>query len=411
MGRKRLAILGGGPEQIVAVRTASVLGYETVVVDDDPEAAAREVADIFINTRIKEVDGLIEALELYKISGVMTHAAELAVETARVALAFGLPGLSVESAELGTYKHLRIRRFEECGLNIPAYVILKEDDTVEEWKRGAVSLRYPVVAKPTGGKGALGVLLIKNEADLVYYYNGVKTSLGSEYYIIEEYLQGLQLSTETVLSKGRPLRHNIAYRHYEGMERDHPYLIEDGHSMPVDIEADLRARIEAAIEASASALGVEDGVVKGDLLVDKDGTVYIIEMAARSSGGRFADFVTVEQCGVNILYAMVQMAMGGEVDRNRLAERFSHGVSQRFIFLEEGAVLEEMPELDDIRSTEGLLDMVFSEDFKKELTQERITSHQDRIGYVICGADERGEADRLALEVCNRIIDRMKGSR
>lgn len=407
MKRKRIAILGGGPEQIVAVRTASELGYETLVVDDNPEAPAREVADIFISTRIKEVDGLIEALEPYGISGVMTHAAELAVETACVAKAFGLPGLSVESAKLGTFKHLRIRRFEEHGLNIPAYTVLKGSGTVEEWTEAGTALRYPLVAKPTDGKGALGVLLIKNEAEIVDYYNNTRASLDSEQYILEEYLSGLQLSTETVISKGSILRHNIAYRHYEGMERFHPYLIEDGHSMPVDVDPGLRGRIEAAIEASATALGVEDGVVKGDLLVDKSGKVFIIEMAVRSSGGRFADFVTVEQCGVNILYALVQSAMGVEVDIEKLRERFSKGVSQRFIFLEEGMEIEQMPALDDIRSTEGLLDIVFSDSFRKNLKQERITSHQDRIGYVICGADDRAGADRLALEVCDIIRTRM----
>ncbi len=251
------------------------------------------------------------------------------------------------------------------------------------------------------------MLLIKNEAEVTRYYGSVRPALASDFFLLEDYLSGLQLSTETIISKGATLRHNIAQRHYEGMERYHPYLIEDGHSMPVDISVALREDIEAAIELSARALGVEDGVLKGDILVDKSGRVYIIEMAVRSSGGRFADFVTVEQCGVNILNAMVQIAMGVEVDPKMLTERFSRGVSQRFIFLKEGTTIKEMPVLDDILSTDGLLDMVFSSAFKKNLTQERITSHQDRIGYVICGGDDRAGADRLALVVCERIIDKM----
>ena len=416
MKRRRLAILGGGGEQVVAVKTAKGLGYGTIAVDDNPEAPAKGVADLFITTKIKDVEGLIGVLRPYNISGIMTHAAELAVETAQVAEALNLPGISKETADLGTFKHLRIKRFDEWGLNVPSYRIIdggkgNKDEGVDEWIRSAASLGYPLVAKPTGGKGAAGVLLIKDEAELTDYYNNVRDTLKSDFYVLEEYLPGEQFSTETVISKGTALRHNIAYRHYEGMERYHPYLIEDGHSMPVDIDGALRKKIEVAIGGAAEALGVRDGIIKGDILVDGGGRVYLIEMAVRSSGGRFADFVTVKQCGVNILHAMVQMAMGDDVDEEPLREKFSSGVSQRFIFLDEGMTVGEMPDLDDIRSTYGLLEIVFTDRFLRELRQDKIRSHGDRIGYVICSGEDRGEADRLALRICDIIRERMLASK
>ncbi|MFA6440025.1 MAG: ATP-grasp domain-containing protein, partial [Bacteriovoracaceae bacterium] len=278
----------------------------------------------------------------------------------------------------------------------------------EEWTLAGKEIGYPLVVKPSNQKGAVGVLRIQNENELFVYYSTVRQDIYSKVYVFEQFIDGNQYSTETVLVNGHCLRHNFAYRHYAGMERFYPYLIEDGHSMPVSFSSGEKESLIEAIEKSAKALGITDGIIKGDLLIDKNGNVYVIEMASRSSGGRFADFVTPHQCGVQILYALIQIAAGDTVAVETLQEKWNIGISQRFLFLPEGKTVTTIKNADIIRSMPNVLDVVFSADFIKNRTQKKIVSHASRIGYVICRGATQQEADANALTTCELLINNME---
>lgn len=400
---KTLAILGAGQEQVIAIRLARELGYRVIAVDDSEDAPGRSFADHFIQTTIKDHEQLVSALEPFRIDGIMTHAAELAIETAHVAEHFQLPGIGKRTAELGTIKHLRIEHLKKAGIHVPGYGILDPGDSLEKWFREGKRIGYPLVAKPVNNKGAFGVLLIKDEKAIELYFKDVRPGLRSDKFLLEKYLLGIQYSTESIIQNGKFLRHTFALRHYSGMERFHPYLIEDGHSMPAEIDQDVRRMMIRQIESSGNVMGMKNGVLKGDLLIDKHSTPWVLEMAARSSGGRFADFVTVKQCGVQILYAMIQIAMNEKVDARTLEERWNRGVSQRFLFLEPGTRIRQIPEADVIRAMKGVETVEFSPDFISSLEQKPITHHGARIGYVVCTGDTRGEADEFAKQTCRLI--------
>jgi biotin carboxylase len=376
--KKTLLILGGGSEQLIAVRIAKVLGYKTLVVDDNKHAVCGLEADTFISYKIKDIYGLMKTLEYYNFDGVITHASELAIEVAMIARHFNLNGISVDSAEKATLKHKRLACFKEFGIKIPKFQIVGQD-----LKH---NLEYPIIIKPTNGKGAVGVQLIKNELELKEYN---KPQIESECYIVEEYLQGIQYSTESIIYNGKILRTNIALRHYD--DRFLPYMIEDGHSMPVTLDFDN------VILDTCKSLDITSGVVKGDLLINENG-IYVIEMAARTSGGRFADFVTPLQCGINILYPLIQMSMGEKIDMKYLEEQWNYGVSQRFFFSD-----VNLYKLDTYRSMSGVEDIVISEDYRKTRKPKKIESHRDRTGYVICKARTREEADDLALKIIKEL--------
>jgi len=403
---RTLALLGGGAEQCAAVRAARELGFATLVVDDDPDAPARLLADRFLASRIKDVERLHRDLGALEFQGVFTHAAELGVELAQVAERFGLPALSVEAARRGTLKHLRIRALQAAGVPVPDHRILCAEDDRIRWRAAALELGYPLVAKPVNEKGALGVRLVRDPDELDAYHAARLPS--SPWFVLEAFERGLEISTESVLLDGRAAWHSFALRHYEGMERYHPFLIEDGHSMELELPRDLEERIEECIAAAAQAIGVHDGVLKGDVLVRADGTPVVLEMAIRTSGGRFADLVTPLHCGVNILHPLIQLAMGEPVDRSLLEPRWRRGVSQRYLFLPEGARARRLPRVTDFTSREGTVEVVLAPHFLRTLTQPRVTSHHDRIGYVVCTGPDRASADARARDLVRELLEEMQ---
>ncbi|MEZ4282990.1 MAG: hypothetical protein R3F21_25620, partial [Myxococcota bacterium] len=207
------------------------------------------------------------------------------------------------------------------------------------------------------------------------------------------------LSTESVSHRGRRLHHAIALRHYDTTAGLLPCFIEDGHSMPYALPAAADAAVLDVIERSFAALGIEDGVLKGDLLIRADGSVHVLEMAARTSGGRFADTVVPLATGTNILYPLVELAMGDAFSRDWFSPLRSAGVSQRFFLPRAPAQVRRWPAIRRLVARPGVAEVRLDERLFRTGALPAIQSHRDRLGYVIVAAPTREEADQQALEI------------
>lgn len=397
--RRTLLLLGAGFEQIEALRVARELGYRTVAFDNDAEAAGRAHADAFQRVDLKDPAALLFEAERVRPDGVFVHAAELAVECARVAEALDLPGIGLESALDATDKSRRIARLAAAGLPTPRHVVLDAAaPEAQAWLDATRAIPFPKILKPTNQAGARGVELVRDETEVEAYHQR-RAAFGCERFVCEALLRGVELSTESIAIGGKPVHHAIARRHYDTTAHLAPHFIEDGHSMPHALPPALRAEIERVIECCFAALRIETGVLKGDLLVDAAGSIHVLEMAARTSGGRFADTVVPLSSGVHILYPLIALAMGDSPEGGWLVPSREVGVSQRFFLHDGPARVRRWPALRRLVSRPGVAHVEL--DLTKWRSGElpRIRSHRDRLGYVICTGATRDEADRLALEI------------
>ena len=65
-----------------------------------------------------------------------------------------------------------------------------------------------------------------------------------------------------------------------------PIFIENGGDLPSHLPPEIQAKVKALVARAAMALGIVNGTVKGDIVVH-NGEPYVIELAARLSGGFF----------------------------------------------------------------------------------------------------------------------------
>lgn len=396
--RRSLLLLGCGAEQAEALRIARELGYRTIAFDNAANAASRLDADRFEHVDLKDHSALLRASRDVAPDGVFVHAAELAVEAAAVTDALELPGLSLETALDATDKSRRIRKFAEAGILTPRFVVLTTDQSLGEWAECLEGMPFPFVLKPTNQAGARGVERIADSVDLARYYAG-REQYGSGTFVCEEHLVGLQLSTESVRVDGRTAHTAIALRHYENTARYLPYFIEDGHSMPFALPLAIRSGIHAVIESAFEALHLLTGVLKGDLLIDEAGRIFVLEMAGRTSGGRFADTVVPLSTGVNILYPLIQLAMGDRFTSNWFEPTRNVGVSQRFFLHDAATRVQRWPHLRRLVGRPGVADWRIDDAKFGSGRLPTIRSHRDRFGYVICTGQTREAADALALDI------------
>lgn len=403
--RRKLLLLGAGFEQITAIEIAQELGYSVTAFDNQPMPAGAAAADDFVQVNIKDDDALLAAAQAVKPDGVFVHAAELAVPAAKVAEALGLPGIGVDVARRCTDKRLRTAALHEAGIETPAFRILDAEAPEAEWLDAYRALGPLAVCKPPDMAGARGVELISAQRD-VLSYRARRGGVAADAFLMESYREGRQYSTESVIIGGHVAHTAIALRHYDTTANLSPWLIEDGHSMPCAPDPELAAKIDAVTEKAAATLGMQNGVLKGDIIAPRAGNLVVLEMAGRTSGGRFADCVVPHATGVNILYPLIQMAMGDTPDTSYLKPRWHSGVSQRFFFPPPEKVLAALPDVTLLKQHPGVIDVWINRHFLNGEPLPQVRCHGDRLGYVICAGESREAADKLALELAGSLTYR-----
>lgn len=394
---RRLLLLGAGFEQIAAMEVARDLGLHVIAFDNNPRAEGSTRCDDFAAVDLRNAAVLLEAARRARPDAVFVHGVELAVECATLAGALGLPGLTRESAIAGTDKAIRAAALSKAGVPVPKWAPLPVQGPSEAWLEIAATLASPWVVKPTDQRGAIGVRRCDAPDDVARCSRDRDPSFGG--FLIEEWIPGPQLSTESV-AVGGSVRHTaVALRHYDTTADLLPCLIEDGHSMPVALPQATKDAMDRAIACSFTALGIRDGVLKGDLVVRGEGDVVVLEMAVRTSGGRFADTVVPLSSGVNILYPLILQALGETPGDHWFTPSRTAGVSQRFIFLPPGRVLTRFPDFSRIFARPGLHEWRISDTLFASGVTPVVRSHRDRIGYAIASAPDRDAADRLVCDV------------
>lgn len=393
---KTLMIIGAGVEQVPAYEAAKRRGLTVIGTDMDPDAPGFAFADhkILVSTRDAQATER-EAVRFHgthSIHGVMTIANDVPYTVARVAHAIGLPSISLEAAKCVTDKLLMKEKFASNNVACPWFASVDSPEQLRNLIKSNSGRDF--VLKPVDGRGARGVLLINSRVDLEWAFAESMRWGDSGRLILEEFIPGMQLSTETFILDGKCYTPAIAERNYSRLEQFRPNIIEDGGTIPALIDAEMRKAVDDVILQGASALGINEGLIKGDIVIDKAGKPLIIELAARLSGGWFATHQIPAASGVNLVDAVISYSLGEAVSPSQLIPICQRATAIRYWFPPEGKINRIVGE-EKLRQMSGLLSYGF---FRKQGDiQPKIRMHPDRFGYVIVAGDSRDEVlDQVA---------------
>ena len=401
MGTKSILFLGAGVEQTIAIELAREMGLKVVAVDGNPEAPGLRMADVGINANIRDVEAMAEIGKEYKVDGVMTHAVEIPQVVAKVAKALSLPGLDPEVAERATNKLKRIRCLTEEGIPCPRFETAR---TIEKAKEKAGKMGFPCVFKPIDSAGARGVRKVERIEEVEYAFEeALRHSKGSEIILIEEFVEGRGLSTESIIYENRIITTGFGDRNYGRQKEFEPYFVEDGHNVPSSISEKEKGNVLTVVDSAIRALGINWGVAKGDIII-RDDTVYVLEMAARTSGGWFCAGTVPIATGVNILKPCIKMSIGEAVEENDLKSKYNRAACQRYIIPTEKGIFEGIEGLRKAKKMPGVSMLtIFNKPKKGELIK-RATNQSERYGHLIA----QGKSIKDAITKCEDAMKLIK---
>ena len=194
---KFVLILGAGYEQLPIYHLCIKKSLKIFAVDKNSSAPGLEFADYKIITSIRRDEHLVKKIiKVKKIVAVLTMANDIPlIQYLRISKALNLKGISATAAKLCSDKALFYKKFSKRRINIPAYIEVSKDNY------NINNLKLPLVCKPRDGRGSRGVYYIKNKKNIKNYLDASFQTTEKKTLILQEYISGYQLSTESLVYK------------------------------------------------------------------------------------------------------------------------------------------------------------------------------------------------------------------
>jgi biotin carboxylase len=384
----KLLFLGASVSQLAALRQARATGHTVVAVDGDANAIGFAEADIAEAVDFSDVDAVTEVGRRHGVDGVVAISTDRAVPVAAaVAERLGLPGIGIETAAVMTDKGAMRARLREHGVPQPPFAVVR---SLDDARSAIAAVGLPAVLKPVDSGGQRGLHRIDSYVELREQLPDALEHSRTGRAIVERYVDGAELNAILVVRKGEARLLTLS-------DRLRPPGVGFGvgwiHLFPSRLQEPLLDAAARAAVASVSALGLENGIAFPQLLVDEDGEVAVVEVAARIPAGQMADVVRLG-VGVDLVEIALLQALGDPVPDELVAPRRQRPLAVRFLTAEPGVLptgrVVGVHGLDEVRAAPGVL--AAGVYIKPGETIHPVQVDADRRGYVIATGANTYEA-------------------
>ena len=394
---KKFIVIGAGELQIPLIKAAKNIGLTVIATDQNPKALGFEFADDFIIADTMNAQESLKKIQEYvslkgAIHGVATAGTDASYTVATIAHHFNLSGHHPDAALNASDKALMRKAFEKAGVPIPLY---KTISNLEEALSFFEELNHICVVKPTRNMGARGVSLVKSIEELTSAITLAQEN-NREFpeILIEEFIDAHELSIDALINDGAITITGIADRIIEYP----PYFVETGHILPSSLDNEWLERAVLTFKDGIKALGLSHGAAKADLKISKDET-WVIEIAARLSGGFMSSHTFPFATGIPLHEYMVKTALGENIPELTPTKNLTS--IERAIILPPGKVTS-------ITIPDNILEQEYISHFSVKAQIGDIVhcpkNNLDKQGHIIATAPTR----ELALRAINNTLAAIK---
>lgn len=320
---KKILLLGGSAQQIVAIEMAKKLGYYTVLCDFLPDNPGQHHADRFHLVSTTDKEAVLKVAREEKIQGILAYASDPAAPTAAwVAEQLGLPGNPYQAVETLCNKALFRSFLKENGFCTPkakGYTDIAA--AVKDIAEGV--FRMPVIVKPVDSSGSKGVGRIDTAAQAEEALRCAMSFSREKQIIVEEYVEmyGYQIAGDGLSIAGQLVFRYFANDHFN--PRCINPFVPISASFPYNMPQEVHNKVHAEIQRLLTLLGMRTCTYNFDLRIDADYNVYLMEVAPRD-GGNYIPQIIRYATGVDLVEYSVRAAMGEPIKapENAAAEGF-----------------------------------------------------------------------------------------
>lgn len=360
------------------VHRARKCGFQPILVTARPErhgwAKEEDVSIIHANTGCeKTLIKVCQELAASKKVAAIYSTSEYFIETAAsLAYRFDLPGQNPSAVTVCRDKVQQIKQLSKNNVSVPEFAVAHD---IEEAVAAACAIEFPVVLKPIGGSGSVGVRRCDTPEEVIYQAQTL-LAMSSHEILIEGLIDGPQFSVESFIIDGESAF--FTTRNYIG---DAPHFVETGHDYPTDLSLEIRESIVDTALQALTVLGLQWGPAHTEIRWAIDGPV-IIEVNPRLAGGMIPELIRYAQ-GIDLIEACIRLLVGQYPQMLKTSQDYA---SIRFFIPSCTGTLESIHGWDKMDALPQVVDTHLN-----VCPDDIIDFHgdyRDRVGYVICRASD-----------------------
>ena len=325
-----------------------------------------------------DIPNVVKAAKRHKVDGVMTLASDMPMRSvAAVAKEMGLVGISDETALKATNKAVMRQALYEHGVPVPRFYKVSNR---EEYGKATAEFHVPFIVKPADNSGSRGIFKISDLNDQqtirdAYDYSRASSRSGDV--VVEEYMEGPEVSVETLTVDGECHVIQITDKLTTGA----PHFVEMGHSQPTQLDTVTAEKIREVAKAANRAIGIENGPSHTEIIVTAEGP-KIVELGARLGGDCITTHLVPLSTGVDMVECCIKIALGEKPD---ILQKWNKGSAIRY-FTQQKGILRGVIGVQKALKKDGIKVIQIVYAIGDEITE--ITSSSSRIGFVICEGDD-----------------------
>jgi biotin carboxylase len=369
----------------IFVHTARAMGFRPVLITAKPEKYAylsqEGAPEVVVVPRVDEDELYAWVRERFaggaEVAGITSSSEYFIATAAALAARFGLAGPDAASVRAARDKSRQREVLAAGGVPTPAFRVAASAASAADAAR---EIGVPVVVKPVGGSGSVGVRACATPAEASAHADALLAQAASpaeRRVLVEAMVVGPEFSVEVF--SGRVV----------GITRKHlgepPFFVESGHDYPAPVSGGVAATLEDTVRRATSLLGLGWGPLHWELRV-QDGLAYPIEVNPRLAGGFIPELVRHAQ-GIDLIRETLRLVVGETPELE--AARHRHA-SIRFLFAPRPGRLDAVEGVEAARAVEGVVDVALYRPVGEALTVEG--DFRDRVGHVVACADDSAAA-------------------
>lgn len=271
----KIFILGGTIVQKDLVEYSKENGFDTHVCGTIIKDNIKEIADHYTFLDICNADSINDYVEKNKIDLVYSLGSDIAITAASsVSEKKSLPMLvSYEKAYLCSNKFLMRTILTDTNIPVPKFQRINSIDD-------EIKLDFPFVMKPIDSWGQRGVYVVNSFTEFNdFFYKSIKFS-GSKNLIIEEYINGPEVSVSVYMIDGE-VAFSVIIDRIPIPKQNYGLVLK--HQIPSNISITKINNINKLIKSAMNELKIHNGPVYFQIKI-KDDIPFIIEITPRLDG-------------------------------------------------------------------------------------------------------------------------------
>jgi biotin carboxylase len=304
---------------------------------------------------------------------------------------FGVPGPGLHAAVVSRDKALQRAVFDDAGVPQPEWTLVSDVRDATGWAAD----RFPVVVKPVGESGSIGVALV---ADAAGWDATVTDRTGRGRVLVEEAVDGPEFSVECLVRDGMVLFSNVTAKETTGP----PHFVEACHRPGRQFDPDDRETVDGFVRTVLSALRMRTGIAHLEFRAvarpsprGRPWVPVLMEVAVRTPGDYIMEAVSMTW-GTDLFGGVVDLALGRDPLVPPPGSVPGAAAASAFLFLDRAGVVRAVEGVDLVRAHPHVVRCTVN--YAPGDRVDRATSSMNRAGHVLVAApDARARDDALAF--------------